>query len=313
MNLKEFLLTKGATILLLIIVTILLGIGFFKIETPKELQKPSLKNVIDKAMSGSKGNYGIVVSNFKTGENYRSNDRKVFETGSLYKLWVMATVYKQIQDGQLKEDKVLSEDIATLNNIFNISSDSAELVEGVITLTVHDALSQMITISHNYAALLLTEKIRLSSVADFLRTNGFNESFVGSDNDSPKSTPADIALFFEKLYKSEFTNQQYTNKMIDLLKNQQLNDGLPKYLPENVSIANKTGDIGWFKHDAGIVYLQNKEPVPLQDKKDSPEMDKEIKGDYLIVVMSESDYPLGAQERIANISKAVYDYFQAKE
>lgn len=249
----------------------------------------SLKNAVENVLVGTKGNYGIAIKNLKTGESYYSSERKVFEAGSLYKLWIMATVFKQIQDEKLTKDQVLSEDVAVLNQKFDIDPELVELSKGMVTFTVSDALLQMITISHNYAALLLTEKIKLSTVAAFLKANEFQESTVGTEGTAPTSTPSNIALFYEKLYRGELANQQYTQEMIDLLKNQKLNDGLPKYLPDQSKVAHKTGDISWFKHDAGIVYTE--------------------KGDYIIVIMSESDSPSGAQERISLISKAVYEYF----
>ena len=253
-------------------------------------QNQSLKIEVDKALEGTNGTYGVALKNLKNNENYFFNEHKIFEAGSLYKLWVMAEVFHQIQKGELEESKVLSSSIADLNNKFNISSESAELTEGGITLSVNDALKQMITISHNYAAMLLTEKIRLSKVATFLEDNGFKESNVGINGESPTTTASDIARFFEKLYKGELANQENTQKMIDLLKAQQLNNKLPTQLPQGVTIAHKTGEIGYFSHDGGIVYSPN--------------------GDYIIVVLSETDYPPGAEDRIAQISKAAYEYFQ---
>lgn len=249
-----------------------------------------LGQVIQNALVGTKGAYGIAVKNLKTSEAYFENEHKIYKSGSLYKLWVMATVYKQIQDGALTEDDLLSEDISTLNSKFNIDPEDAELTDGTITLTTRAALNQMITISHNYAALLLTEKVKLSSVAGFLKENGFTESEVGTNGDLPTSTPFDITLFFEKLYKGELANEQYTKEMIDLLKNQKLNDKLPKYLPKEIEIAHKTGELDYTTHDAGIVY--------------APAVD------YIIVVLSDSNFPQGAEERIARLSKTVYDYFQ---
>lgn len=259
---------------------------------PTQTETSSLENVMDNALEGTTGTYGIVIKNFKTGETYSANEHKVFDTGSLYKLWVMATVDKQIQNGQLQEGQILSEDVATLNQKFNISSDSAERTEGTVTFTVHDALTQMITISDNYAALLLSAKVRLSSVAAFLKEHDFGESTVGIIGGSPTATPSDIALFFEKLYNRELANEHYTDEMMNLLKNQQLNNGIPKYLPDKSRVAHKTGEIDAFKHDAAIVFTDN--------------------GDYIIVVMSETDASLAAQERIALVSKAVFDYFTGK-
>lgn len=253
----------------------------------------SLKEVIGKALEGSKGTYGIAIKNLITHEEYFSNEHKIFDAGSLYKLWIMAVIYNKIQSGELREDQLLSQDIAVLNEKFNIDPELAEQTEGKITQSVGEALNQMITISHNYSALLLTEKIKLSTVATFLKTSGFNESKVGTEGDVPTTTPFDLALFFEKLYKGELTPQEYRTKMLTLLKNQQLNDKLPKYLPQEASVAHKTGEIGWFTHDAGIVSFP--------------------KGDYILVVFSESDSPPGAEERIAEISKAVYSYFENKK
>lgn len=249
----------------------------------------SLEAGVSKALEGSQGRYGIVVKNLKTGESFTKGDQEKFEAGSLYKLWTMAAVFKQIEEGRLKEDQELSRSIAYLNQRFGIDPENAEQTEGGITLTVSQALNQMVTISHNYAALLLTEKIRLSTVANFLKTNGFNESSVGTTGDAPTTTPSDMALFFEKLYKGELGTPENTQKMLELLKKQTLNHKIPKNLPQETEIAHKTGELGWFTHDAGIVYLS--------------------KGDYIIVVLSESESPKGAEERIAGISKEVFDYF----
>jgi beta-lactamase class A len=252
----------------------------------------TLQQTIEKSLEGTSGTYGVYVKNLKTGESYSYNDNKTFEAGSLYKLWTMAVVMNQIEAGDLEEDQKLSQGIAVLNRKFSIDPALAEQTQGTITLTVKEALSQMITISHNYAALLLTEKIKLSTVAKWLETKGFNNSKVGTDGDAPTTTPSDIAIFLEHLYNGEFGDADSTAKMITLLKAQQLNNKLPLKLPQGTVIAHKTGELGWFSHDAGIVYSD--------------------KGDYLIVVMSESSSPKGAEERIADLSLNVFNYFKKK-
>lgn len=247
----------------------------------------ALKEVVEKSMEGTDGTYGIVIKNLKYDQSYYYNENHSFEAGSLYKLWVMLTAFDQIEKGKLKAEEVLSQDIPTLNRKFNIASESAELTEGGISLSVKNAMEQMITISHNYAALLLSERVRIFNVSDYLKAHGFHFSNIG---EPPKTTPKDTALLLERIYKGELANPENTQKMLDLLKNQQLNDGLPKYLPKEVKVGHKTGDIGWFKHDAGIVFLES--------------------GDYIIVVMSETNSPISAQKRIAEISQAVYEYFK---
>ncbi len=258
----------------------------FTSPSPTQPPKSALKNVVDHLLEGDSDSYGVVVKNLKTGESYYNNEQKSFEPASLYKLWIMVAAFHQIEAGELQEDDVLSQDATTLNNQFNITSEAAELSDGTIILSVKDALEQMITISDNYAALLLSEQVQLSNVDAFLREHDFTKSSLG---EPPQTTAFDVALFFEKLYRGALANPEDTQKMIALLKRQTLNNKLPKYLSNNVPIAHKTGELDLFTHDAGIVFSKQ--------------------GDYIIVVLSETNSPADAEERIAVISKAVYDYF----
>lgn len=249
----------------------------------------TLKKIVEEALQGTKGTYGIVIKNLKTGEAYYKDDHRIFEPGSLYKLWVMAQIYKKIQDGEITENEILTDSIEQLNKDFDIDPTSAELTSGTVTLKVTDALHQMITISHNYAAYLLTKKVKLSSVANFLESQNLIESKLGNP---PQTTAYDIALFFDKLYRGDLANEENTKSMLNLLKKQTLNSKLPKYLPQKIAIAHKTGEIDFLTHDAGIVFSD--------------------KGDYIIVVLSESDSPVGAEDRIAQVSAAVYRYFTSR-
>lgn len=257
--------------------------------SPARPDNNSLEKAVLGALAGTRGKYGIAIKNLKTREVYFSNEHREFDSTSLYKLWIMAVVFNQIQKVVLSEDQILSQDVEVLNKKFFIASESAELTEGKITSSVHTALEKMITISDNYSALLLTEKVRLSNVASFLQKNGLNGSRVGTHGEIPTSTASDITLFFEKLYKGELGDKNATEAMISLLKKQALNGKLPKYLPNNVVVAHKTGELGSFTHDAGIVYTQQ--------------------GDYIITILSESNNPKGAVERIANVSREVYKHF----
>jgi len=258
-------------------------------------QSNELEHIIQNTLvGGTSGQYGIVVKHLATNETYVFNEHKSYWSGSLYKLWVMAVVYDLVKKGTLNSTQVLTEAISVLNDKFHIASNSAEKKEGTISHSVDDALFKMITISDNYAALLLAAKVRLATVSNFLKSNNFNESKVGGGGNSlPVTTPADVALFYEKLYRGNLIDKEYSEKMLQLLRTQRLNDKIPKYLPKNISIAHKTGELDQFSHDAGIVYSPG--------------------GDYIIVVLSESGDPIQADERIARISEAVYNYFVSKQ
>lgn len=256
-------------------------------------REETLADVVSYAMKDAKGSYSIAIINLKTGESYYDKEHKKYNAASLYKLWVIAEAYRQIEKGKLQEEASVSAKIEDLNKEFGIASEGAELKEGTVQFTIESALRQMITISHNYAALLISDRVGLRNVSAFLKTYGFLESSLGSATTGPTTTAFDIAKFFEKLYKGELVNTESTNKIIYSLKKQQLNNKLPKYLPKDVVIAHKTGELGYVTHDAGIVYTKN--------------------GPYIIVVMSETKNPKAAEDRIGEISKVVYEYFSKKD
>lgn len=246
-----------------------------------------LPEIIEKELSGTQGTYSVAVKNLKTGETYFLNENKKYDSASLYKLWTMATVFQEIEKGNIDPEKRISYEIPEINKKFDIATEAAELTEGTFNMSVKNALTQMITISHNYAALSLTLEVGLSNVSDFLKKYGFTNSTTKSP---PQTTALDTMRFYEKLYAGELTSPEYTSQMIALLKRQQLNDRIPKYLPEGVEVAHKTGELGLVKHDAGIVYTEH--------------------GDYILVLMSETTSPLAAAERQALVSKVIYEYFE---
>lgn len=248
-----------------------------------------LPEVVGKSLTGTQGTYSVAVKNLKTGETYFLNENKKYDSASLYKLWTMATVFQEIEKGNLNPEKRISYEISNINERFDIATESAELTEGTFNMSVKNALTQMITISHNYAALSLTLEVGLSNVSQFLKNYGFSNSTTKSP---PQTTALDIMRFYEKLYAGELAFPESTAQMIALLKRQQLNDRIPKYLPEAVGVAHKTGELGLVKHDAGIVYTE--------------------KGDYILVMMSETSSPLGAAERMALLSKDIYEYFEER-
>lgn len=236
------------------------------------------------------GDYAIAIKNLKSGETYYYNPHKEYYSASLYKLWVMGTVYEQVDTGVLGIEDRVKGSVEDLNKQFGIASEEAELTTGDFDLSVKSALEQMITISHNYSALLLTRKVKLASVNKFLTEYSLEDSKTGSP---PITTAFDLAFFYEQLYKGNIVSKEYSQVMLDTLKRQQLNDRIPKYLPENVKVAHKTGELYGYKHDAGIVFTPQ--------------------GDYVIVILSNTKFPKNAAENEAVLSERVYNYFVNKK
>lgn len=256
----------------------------------KDALRPSpLSNIVQETLKDKPGTYAVVIKNLQTGEEYMLLEHHKFASASLYKLWTMATAYKHIEQGTLQLEDKLTQDAANLNKQFDIASESAEIQEGAVAMTVNQAIEKAITISHNYAALLLSNKVKISNMSAFLKETGMTSSNTGIP---PKTTAYDTAVFYEKLYNKELISAHASDEMLAVLKRQQLNDRIPKYLPPYVQVAHKTGELDGVKHDAGIVFTPQ--------------------GDYLFVVLTDTTNPSSAAETTAILSQKVYDYFASQ-
>jgi beta-lactamase class A len=255
----------------------------------KESLTPDLGDTVIDALRGADGEYGIVIKNLKTGETYQQNADESFTSASLYKLWLMGTAYTQFENGTLRRDMHMSQDAGTLNTIFHIGSDSAALSGGNVAMSSTEAIYKAITVSDNYAALLLTNRVTIKEMKTFLTNNGMIHT---TEDILPHTTPSDIGMLYEKLYNQTLVSSSASAEMVQILKEQKINDRIPKYLPAYVQIAHKTGELDGYKHDAGIIYTP--------------------KGDYIFVAMSNTSDPAIAAERIAVLSQRVYAYFAEK-
>lgn len=265
--------------------------------SPANTKESKLEEITDEFIFSQKGEYSVVVKNLKTEEKFEYNPDKKYDSASLYKLWVMAVAYQDIKDEKLKEDDVLSADKSSLNDTLSTVSPTPAPPDFTpipitgepekISMTVGEALEKMITVSDNYAAVLLSSKVGSKKIANFIKESGFKNS---NYKQPPQTSAKDISSFYEKLYRGEIVDTKYSGIMIELLKKQTLNDRIPKFLDSDIEVAHKTGELFGSKHDGGIVYSQS--------------------GDYIIVVLTETKDYKKAAENIAKYSEAIYKYFE---
>lgn len=245
-----------------------------------------LESVVEEVLKESEGRYGIYIKNLKTGDVYAKNGHEIFEPASLYKVWVLAAVLTQIKEGKISENDSITADVVALNKKFESGEEDADLQTGVVNFTIKSAIEQMITISHNYAAYALIEKVGRKEIRKFLEKYELRESSLDTEFES---TASDLGKLFEGIYRGEIIDTEYSQKMLDLLLRQQNNDRIPKYLPEGTLIAHKTGELPNIRNDGGIVYSPN--------------------GDFVIIILSETGDVTFASDTIAKISEASYKYF----
>lgn len=238
-----------------------------------------LEEIIRSSLGDEVDSYGVVVRNLVNGAVAEVNSHKRFETASLFKLWVMYEVYKQVELGLLQMDEEL------LVTPYYASFDAGSLpVDVCDTLTVREALWAMITYSDNTSAFLLLDRVGPGNINRDLQALGLTGSAFRQED--VISTAADMVTFLEMVVLGAAVSREASQEMLDLMLAQKVRDRLPALLPPGPEVANKTGNLPEVTHDVGIVYA----PQPA----------------YVIAVLSDKG---GEPEPIAVLSLAIYEYF----
>jgi beta-lactamase class A len=248
--------------------TLLLGVFLFGHQsTPHSLDTPAVRRIA--AESGAE-----VAVAFRmldgSGEMFIEPD-KPFHAASTMKIPVMIELFRQVAAGQ-----VSLEDQLTIRNEFrsivdgstyalSVDDDSDREVYAAVgrTMTLRQLCDLMITVSSNFATNLLIEKLGVEKIratvtrlgADgmqVLRGVEDDKAFQKSLNNS--TTASGLLILLERLANGKAVDPASDVKMVEILKRQKFNDGIPAGVPRGIAVAHKTGNITRINHDAAIVY-----------------------------------------------------------
>ena len=198
---------------------------------------------------------------------------KPFHAASTMKVPVMIELFRQAKVGTVS----LGEPLAIRNEFHSIvdgstfklsegdDSDTAIYAAVGKTLTLEQLDEAMITVSSNFAANLLIEKLgveKIRATVTRLGASGMQvlrgvEDQKAFDKGLSNSTTArGLLVLFERLGHGQAVDPKSDAAMIDVLKRQKFNDAIPAGLPPGTEVAHKTGNITRIHHDAGIVFAE---------------------------------------------------------
>ena len=176
---------------------------------PKKTNNPKVEVIVSSAQN-QPGKWAIYIKDLKTQNTYELNSAEVFSAASIYKLAVMYKAYDAIEKGELSKDDVLSSEKIALDKIIEGTEDKnsipSETNQEFVSLTVENALNLMITISDNYSALLLAQRLGWQNIDKFMETEGFSEINLIGPN-SPNVTARSTGTLLEKIYRKEAVNK----------------------------------------------------------------------------------------------------------
>ena len=196
---------------------------------------------------------------------------QAFHAASTMKVPVMIELFRQAEAGQLRLDELLP-----IKNEFHsivdgsvyqlsVGDDSDAEVYAAVgkAMTLRDLCEAMITVSSNFAANLLIERLGVENIrktvtrlggdgVNVLRGVEDQKAFDKGLNNT--TTARGLAVLLQRIANGQAVGPKADAEMIAILKRQKFNDGIPAGLPAGTPVAHKTGTITKIHHDAAIVY-----------------------------------------------------------
>ena len=149
-------------------------------------------------------------------------------------------------------------------------------------LTVRNLAILMIIVSDNTATNLILDRITPDSVNDYLDTIGLTVtrsnrkvrgdgtklaaptgwSKAGQKEENSKfglgvSTPREMVKLLEMLHQGKIVSPEASKDILEIMKNQQVKDGIGRHELEGWTVASKSGSLDALRSDVGIVYTKS--------------------------------------------------------
>jgi beta-lactamase class A len=272
----------------------------------------TLRHGCERIMSESKAiAYAVALLDYETGFRFAINADRLFHAASTIKVAILLAVAKAFEEGQMRPDDTLHIRNRFLSAIdqtpfrIDAESDGYPQLHRLIgrTAKITDLTEWMIVSSSNLATNLLLDYITVELVLNVLKDagvhgvhlrRGVNDTRAHDRNFNNETTAQGLLELFATL-RGDFLSKAGRDFVINILLQQRFNSMIPAPLPAHASVAHKTGEISTACHDAGIVYLPEREP-------------------YILVVLTEvAAEANGRREAIAKISEAVFQTLTGQE
>ena len=272
----------------------------------------TLRQECERILSESKAlAYAVAVHDYETGLRLAINAERRFHAASTMKVAILLAIGKAIDDERIRPNDTLH-----VRNRFRSALDRAPFridaesdgypqLHKLIgrTAKISDLTEWMIVSSSNLATNLLLDYITVDEAQRVLRDAGVSGIELRRGVDDTKAheqnfnneTTADGLLQLFATLRGDFLSKASREMAIKILLQQRFNSMIPAPLPAHASVAHKTGEISTACHDAGIVYLPEREP-------------------YILVVLTEvAPETNGRRETIAKISAIVFQILTGME
>lgn len=278
---------KASNIFLAIILGSLITTPLFSQETfdiPTTASLSELEAYIQGVVSGVNADFGVYILHVESGEELAINGDRQYDLASVFKIPVLLTLYKLIDDGYYSLDDriVLTEQMKTYG------SGLLPAMKAGLNLSINDLQLLMVAVSDNTATDILFDLVGSDRIAAYmselglgktiidLNTNRLILGYLGLDMDErltinelfrvPEefwiseerkqrmaqfdselhdvSTPKEIGSLLSKLVKGEIVSPETSQQILSTLRHHTGARLITRFLPFGISVARKGGSLG---------------------------------------------------------------------
>lgn len=255
-----------------------------------------LINTLDDEIQKAKAKISLFIKNLNTNQIlYSYEPEKKIISASIIKLPIMLATLELVQKGNLffsNRIRIKKEDILEDTEVFEY--DEREY-------TLEELLIWMIINSDNTAANCLIDLIKMEQINAYckklsLKNTELNRKML--DYDALKlgynnfTSANDMELIYRSLYNKSILTESLCDFATSILKRQRNKQYSLRYIFDDITVAHKTGDLDYLRHDAGIFYLKGT---------------AYYFGAFVTDAVSDSY----AMKWIGRISKLVYEYYKS--
>jgi len=229
----------------------------------KQVLDEKLMDGIRAIEAGLDGVLGLAVKDLQTGKTFVINENEVFPQASSIKIALLFEVFKQAEEGNLRLDEFVN-----LEPTKKVAGSGVLFYMGFprLSLSVRDLCVLMIVLSDNTATNILIEKAGMEAVNRRMEGLGLAKTKLrrkmmdltaAAEGRENVSTPAEMMALLEKVQGGQVLKEPYRRDLIDILaipKESPMHAGIP----EDVAVADKTGELEAVRCDSGIVLLKNR-------------------------------------------------------
>ena len=255
--------------------------------------------------------YAVALHDYESGVRLMINADRCFHAASTMKVAILLAVGRALDEKRLEPDETLH-----VRNRFRSAIDGAPFridaesdgypqLHRLVgrTAKISDLAEWMIVSSSNLATNLLLDYLTVDYVRGVLDAagvkgidlrRGVDDTKAHERNFNNETTAQGLLDLFAAL-RGDFLSKASRERAINILLQQRFNSMIPAPLPAHASVAHKTGEISTACHDAGIVYLPERNP-------------------YILVVLTEVPAETnGRRETIAKVSEVVFQMLTGTE